>query len=306
MSTFGAQQIRFRCAIAAVNFSHNIRIYSQDTSGGIREVACDNGNWSDGSEREVISYGILGSPIAAICKNMIHIFYIGEGNMVKEICRDAHGRWHEGELNRLKIQVAQYSMLCACPLAGTNNQMRLYVQMVDNNIQEYGCDNEKGGWSKMASKMAGIGRALPGTGMACTSKKDREMCIRLFCQDDQMNIIENCCRDGKRWGAGKLSIEKALPRTDLTATSCSESEVRLYYIDRDNRIKEMACSSDRWGHGQFDQPCVSGSQVAAVSWGNERDCNIRVYFQCGQYVTAISEWTYNRKWEEGKTALPPA
>lgn len=71
---------------------------------------------------------------------MIHVFFIAEGNMVKEVCRDSNGRWHDGQLCKLAIKVAPYSMLSACLLAReAEYHMRVYVQMMDNTIQEYGC-----------------------------------------------------------------------------------------------------------------------------------------------------------------------
>ena len=74
---------------------------------------------------------------------MIHVFFIAEGNMVKEVCRDSNGRWHDGQLSKLAIKVAPYSMLSACFLAReAEHYIRVYVQMMDNTIQEYGCNGE--------------------------------------------------------------------------------------------------------------------------------------------------------------------
>lgn len=129
---------------------------------------------------------------------------------------------------------------------------------------------------------------------------------RFYCQNDHMDIVEKSFSDEKGWEEGKLSIKEALPRTDLAVTSFGDGEIRLYYVDQGNRMKEMSYSSESWGKGDFDQPCVPGSQVAAVCRGRHRDRNIRVYFQRGKYVTALTEWKWDGKWEEGKDALPPA
>ncbi|KAL4866482.1 hypothetical protein BDV12DRAFT_199083 [Aspergillus spectabilis] len=344
MDNIGAQQMRFRCAIAAVNHEDRkiIHVYCQDTSGGIREVTCENGKWSGGTERDIIAHGILGTPIVAICNDvdqMTHVFYIGERNMVRHVCRQQdfshHGEWRDGDLNHENIEVAPYSMMAACCMrgAGSGNdkqQMRLYVQMKDNHIQEYGCEENRGHDSGDKSgqrwrKMEKISRALPGTGMACTCSvrgRGKENCIRLFMQDQHNNIIDHCSRDGKNWENGNMSIKQALPRTDLAATSCGENDTRVFYIDRENHVREMIMemqsgmfsNSERWAEGHFDQPCVSGSQVAAISWSGrgsgggkgEDECNIRVYFQAGHDVTAISEWMYRGRWEEGRRSLPPA
>ncbi|KAL5340252.1 fucose-specific lectin [Aspergillus crustosus] len=344
MDNIGAQQMRFRCAIAAINHEDTdlIHVFCQDNYGGIREVTCQDGKWSGGTEKDVVAHGILGTPVVALCNNvdqLIHVFYIGDRNTVRHVFREQdsnrHGEWREGNLNHENIEVAPYSMMAGCTLRreGSDNdkqEMRVYVQLKDNSIQEYGCEVEKnnrqpGGqrWKKMER----LGRALPGTGMACTCSgrgKGKETCIRLFLQDEHNTIVDQCTRDGKSWEFGNMSIKQALPRTDLAATSCGENDTRVFYIDRDNRVREMKMqmqsgmfsSSERWTAGEFDHPCVAGSQVAAVSWGGrgggdahakaKDDCNIRVYFQAGHEVTAISEWVYRGKWEEGRRSLPPA
>ncbi|KAL2845018.1 fungal fucose-specific lectin [Aspergillus pseudoustus] len=307
MDNVGAEQIRFRCAISAINREDNIRVFSQDTSGGIREATCEKGRWNGGTDDDVIAYGILGTPIAALQKKtdeMTHVFFIGEGNVVREMCRDENREsWREGEINKMNIRVAPYSMMCACFVEGHNQQgMRLYVQMMDNSIQEFGCDDSRLGWLQMSK----IGRALPGTGLACACTPGRDMCIRLFCQNEDMDIVEHCSRDGHTFKTGTLHIKKANPRTDLTAIMCGDTETQVYYVDRENRVREMCTTNDKWQQGDFDQPCVPGSQVAAVSWGPRRECHICVYFQGGYQVTAITEWKYHGRWEEGQRGLPPA
>ncbi|RDW76332.1 uncharacterized protein DSM5745_06324 [Aspergillus mulundensis] len=338
MSNAGAEQVRFRCAIAAVNSEENIRVYSQDIHGGIREVTCQNGQWSGGSERDIVAHGILGTPLAAVCRNrneMIHVFYIGDNNVVREVCRESDGKWHHGELDQSQIRVAPYSMLAACSTGGRgqhggqgneHEEIRLFAQMQNNEIQEFRCD-ERGRWSKQSN----VGRALPGTAMDCTILQGQgqgggqnEMSMRLIYQDDNRHIMEARCHQNKKWQAHNEIVKQALPRTDLTLVTCTDQEgkgndnnveLRLYYVDHNNRMKEMVQSNqdqDNWKKGHLDEQCVAGSQVAAVSWGKSNQCNIRVYFQHGRYVTAISEWMFrgsgkgSQKWEQGKEALPPA
>ncbi|KAL4881881.1 fucose-specific lectin [Aspergillus karnatakaensis] len=195
MDNVGAQQMRFRCAIAALKQQDKniLNVYCQDINGGIREVTCENGKWSGGTERDVVAHGILGTPIVALCSEnnqMTHVFFIGERNLVRHVCRQmgssGQGQWREGDLNHENIEVAPYSMLAACCIdesgQGQGQQKqhaRLYCQTKDNQIQEYGCEMDNRGqrWSKMAK----VCRALPGTGMACTSStrgKGKENCIR--------------------------------------------------------------------------------------------------------------------------------
>ncbi|PLN81073.1 fungal fucose-specific lectin [Aspergillus taichungensis] len=305
MSSIGAQQIRFRCGIAPIGNADSMRIYVQDTNGGIREVAYDSGHWSRGTEKDIIGYGVLGSPIAAICRGFKHIrvFYMGAENMLREACCDAGGSWYDGDLSKKKVQVAPYSMLSACFLAGTEKlQMRVYFQAMDNTIKEFDYDDNGKGWQEMTSQ----GRALPGTGMACTSFHDSKLRIRLYMQDERNNIFERCYDDGQGWSKGQFSVRDTVPRTDLSVTSFNRTSIRVYYVDRDNKLKEMGYDGKDWYQGGFNRPCVPGSQNGAVSFMKSDNVRIHVFFQRGELVTAVTEWIYEGSWKEGKAALPPA
>ncbi|RAL09113.1 fucose-specific lectin FleA [Aspergillus homomorphus CBS 101889] len=321
MSTSGAQQIRFRCAIAVVGSEDNFQVFTQDTFGRIRETRCRDGKWSGGTEHDLVRQGILGSPIAAIScpreggsdvsssedttSTQVHLYYIGENNVVKEVIRDKDGKWHEGNLNRQEIKVAPYSMMAACCHRGRDRtHCRLYVQMPDNNIQEFGCDDERSGWSQMTK----LGRALPGTGLACLSHSseshNNSMSIRVFHQSEDLSLKEKFY-DGRNWREGDFSISKALPRTDLAATALDNDSFRVYFIHENNHVVEMVHEGRKWQRGDFHQQCVPGSQIAALA-SNGKDRKIRLYFQSGKHVTAVTEWMYHREWKETKEALPPA
>lgn len=53
--------------IAAVNESSHLRVYTQDVQGGIRESMYE-GKWSNGTPKNVIVQGKIGSPLAACSK----------------------------------------------------------------------------------------------------------------------------------------------------------------------------------------------------------------------------------------------
>lgn len=46
--------------------------------------------------------------------------------------------WHEGNLGKKRFMTAPYSKLAACRLKGPGMTIRVYCQMADNTIQEYG------------------------------------------------------------------------------------------------------------------------------------------------------------------------
>jgi hypothetical protein len=59
-------------AIAAVNESNHLRVYTQDYEGGIRESVYEGG-WSDGTPNNVIARGKIGSPVAACSKALVEV-----------------------------------------------------------------------------------------------------------------------------------------------------------------------------------------------------------------------------------------
>ncbi|PYH48636.1 fucose-specific lectin FleA, partial [Aspergillus saccharolyticus JOP 1030-1] len=288
-------------AIAAVGTEESFLVYTQDTAGRIRETRCQNGQWSGGSEQDVVANAILGSPIAAIMPNSdtVNLFFIGEDTEVKEVQRDSDGRWHEGSLNRNQVKVAPYSMLSVCShRRQQNTHIRVYVQMQDNSIQELGQDDEQRGWSKMTN----LGRALPGTGLASYIK--HRPSNRVYHQSEDLSLKEKLY-DGRQWKEGEFTVSKAPPRTDLAATVFSNDHIRVYFVHEDNHVLEMAYDRGKWQRGGFREQCVPGSQVAAFA-PPRQEVQLRVYFQSGKHVTAVSEWVYDRQWKLGKEALPPA
>lgn len=46
--------------------------------------------------------------------------------------------WYEGSLGKKRFTAAPYSKLAACHLQGSDMTIRVYSQMADNTIQEYG------------------------------------------------------------------------------------------------------------------------------------------------------------------------
>ena len=54
-------------AIAAVNNTNHLRVYTQDVFGNIRESVYESG-WANGTINNVIAQGKIGSPLAATSK----------------------------------------------------------------------------------------------------------------------------------------------------------------------------------------------------------------------------------------------
>lgn len=100
--------------------------------------------------------------------------------------------WYEGAIGKSRIMAAPYSKIAACFLPGKDLILRVYVQMPDNTIQEFGWGGKTlvelsmgsidsplfAGDNSNWKKMQNLGEAMPGSGIACTSFKMTDTSIR--------------------------------------------------------------------------------------------------------------------------------
>jgi len=310
MSNGPVNQIVFGSALAGVNQTNELRIYSQDVLGGIRESIYEKG-WSGGAKS--LTSSKLGSALATANRGLQHIriYYTSTDNKLREIAYDTGKGWYDGGLNGSGFVVAPYSQIAATYLAKKDDQIRVYVQSPDNSIQEYGFDGpNSGGWKKMSN----LGLALPGTSIATTSYGGTSgLSIRTYFQKSDLSITELAYDANTSWYTGQLTIRASstTPRASLATTSFGDTSsgisLRLYYSTPTNTILEKAFDDPKsgWYDGGFNQASIPGSKIAAISWQTGTDNQIRVYFQKGVSVTAVTEAVYSSGWSLGVLALPP-
>ncbi|KAJ5628141.1 Fungal fucose-specific lectin [Penicillium lividum] len=282
----------------------------QDVVGKFREAMYEK-EWSNGTERNAIAAAKIDSPIAVAAMKLeqIRVFYLTPNNTIKENIYDQSKGWREGDMSTMEIQTAPYSMIAAEHCSALNGG-RLYVQLPDNTIQEYGWNDESSGWKKMSN----LGPAGPGTAITCTVFKSPRMSIRVYFQDSLRNLKEKCFDEGKGWydGAFKVSgsSSKFVPfRAAMACTShhmgSDRVGINVFFVTAKG-IQEMVYDG-KWREGKLDVECIPGSEVAVTSWGSGKDMQMRLYFQKGEHVSGITEWVWKQeKWESGKMALPPA
>lgn len=121
-------------------------------------------------------------------------------------------------------------------------------------------------------------------------------------------IIEKCYDSKRGWYDGVAKFPKVQPRTSLVCTSywLGHCWIRVFY-NTSNMMREMVYDGKSWAEGHFHADCIPGTQIACISWINGSRPDVRVYFQAGHEVSAITEyvWTQGR-WSSGKLSLPPA
>jgi hypothetical protein len=116
------------------------------------------------------------------------VYYISAKNNLREAAYDANRGWYDGGIN---YEVAPYSKVAATFLpAGDELVPRVYAQLLDNTIQEWGHNGKllsknvnyrnsliklgDGAWQIFKN----LGRALPGTEIASTSFMWSQLSIR--------------------------------------------------------------------------------------------------------------------------------
>ena len=100
------------------------------------------------------------------------------------------------------------------------------------------------------------------------------------------------------------------PRAAMACTSYPISSnqigIRVLCVNADHVADEKFDGKD-WQKEKIGVECVPGTEIAAISWGSGNSVQMRVYFQKGEHVSAISEWMWSQgKWSSGELALPPA
>ncbi|EFQ99037.1 L-fucose-specific lectin [Nannizzia gypsea CBS 118893] len=297
--------------IAAVNSVNLLRIYSQDSSGGIREARFE-GYWSGGLANDTVAKAKVYSSIAAASDDLelIRVYYLSPNNTLGEAASDSQSEWYTGSINSYNFQVASHSRLAAVFVPSSRSpRLRVYAQLWDNTIQEFGFDVGRG-WQRLAN----FGPALPGTGIAALTYSTglRKSTTRVYFQATDRHVVERVY-EGQSWTDGGIVVRTAKPRTPLAATSFvltpgNPQSVRVYYGTEDNRILEKGTEGGiSWYDGAFEHSAIPDSQVAALDWGNGGVFNIRLYIQDGTFKNGISEWAwFRRSWRRGIVAIPPA
>ncbi|OBT70265.1 hypothetical protein VE03_00307 [Pseudogymnoascus sp. 23342-1-I1] len=302
-----ASDIILNTAIAAVNNNDHLRVYTQDTKGGIRESLYE-GKWQNGNGGNTIVTAKPNSPIAATSKelNEIRVYTLSTDNVLTETAYSANRGWYTGDLGTKKFVVAPHSKIAATFLAtGSSLQLRVYAQLPDNTIQEYGYDSPSSGWVKQTN----LGIAVAGSSIATTSFNFSSISIRTYIQTPTLSLAEHAYDSPKGWYTGALNAA-APPLATIAATSfplsASKIALRVYHTAADKTLVERAYDGDGWYAGAFVQRTVEESRAAVVAWGGGGGTQLRVYLQNGTQGTAVSEWVWSGAWVKGAVALPPA
>ncbi|KAI1148545.1 fucose-specific lectin [Nemania diffusa] len=285
-----AELIANHTGIAAVNYASHLRVYATTVDGSVVESQFE-GKWTGGvPPRNTIGHGKILTPVSATNLghfNSIRVYFLDSRNQLQEAAWDSGKGWYTGALSN-QFTVAPFSSVAGTFISEKGSDLRVYAQLPDLTIQEF-VYTPGSQWAKGAS----LGRALAGTDITvvCNRAAYPNLKMRVYFQDPKLNIVEKAYDSSTGWYEGQLSLASSIPRCSLGAVSWNDNSfhIRVYYgvvEGSTNRIREM-CWDGRWAQGQFNQPCIPGSQVAAISLSAG---DLRAYLQNGYAVTAVSEW----------------
>lgn len=156
--------------------------------------------------------------------------------------------------------------------------------------------------------MAAVSQILFRTPVSAVNKDDH---LRVYSQDVYGSIRESLFESGWQNGGPKNVIAQGKIGTPISATSQALNEIRVYYISNDNKLREVAYSSDRgWYNGDLNSKNFSVapySKVAATFLPRDGQV-LRVYAQ--KEDDTIQEYVYDSPksgWVQGANlgaALP--
>lgn len=73
----------------------------------------------------------------------IRLYFLSSDNKLREFAYDSNVGWYDGVLNNSNITLAPYSQVAATALLPNKDlTIRIYAQIADNTIQEFGWDSK--------------------------------------------------------------------------------------------------------------------------------------------------------------------
>ncbi|KAI1460350.1 hypothetical protein F4805DRAFT_454774 [Annulohypoxylon moriforme] len=184
--------------------------------------------------------------------------------------------------------------------------IRVYYQDVDGNIRETFYDDGQG-WNTRQKDVVGKGKL--NTGIAATSWNQGTE-IRVYFLSPTNQVVERYYSGGAAgsWKDGSLTTKKkfiAAPYSQVATVSSgvgsgpSLKELRVYYQDTDNRVREVVLSiqNETWLDGTHSLPvAVPATSISAIMV----DAYPRVYLQLPSMQPA--EWVTDSSgnWTRGK------
>jgi hypothetical protein len=173
-----------------------------------------------------------------------------------------------------------FSAINGSPLASisynSGKELRIYYLDASCIVQEY-CYSEGRGWyhgeigNMKAKAAAASGLTAIVFGSDVFGHGPKGLHIRVYYQEAGSNTIAELANDGS-WHTGDMRISDAIGDTYIAALAYwfqDQTQIRVYYQDRDHCLKEYCHNNDGWFQGGFNPGKASAhTPICAVVYGS--------------------------------------
>jgi hypothetical protein len=229
------------------------RLYFVGPDSGLKELAMSADGWHSGAffaeppNSPLTCYGFDGDDP--------RIFYIGAD---AKIYLEHLGGTQPG-LKNLPGQPAPHSPVTCLGVGGQG--ARCYYVGTDQKVHEL-AENRSGDFS-FRNRVVSPDVVVPGTGLTC--EQDPQQLVRVFYVSGTDHLLHVAAYDNVD-DPGSMTddpIEKTDPGpgSALTCFGMSTGDTRVYYLDRDNRINEVAWTKDELRNHQLAFTARPGSAL---------------------------------------------
>ncbi|KAF9534930.1 hypothetical protein CPB83DRAFT_222362 [Crepidotus variabilis] len=268
----------------------SLRLYFQDSEGGVREFVHNSSGWFGGSTFNVKFQAKSLSPITVMewiesSKRRIRIYSLNRGGYLFESSFDEgpSAGWYGNVLaiGNKPIQPASFSRLSAIPW---DAPLKVFYQTTENKIQEIGHNND-GWWLGSTMPTAPGKKPLEGTDIAAIGWQQTS--IRVYFQGEDYYLWEAAHENGWTYYPTGVSPKVGSP---IAAVHWYDAmrRIRIYFVNEANLLEEWAQDNyGGWMKGALTDKKVQiapYSKISAVYW----DSKIRVYIQSQDQT--IQEW----------------
>ncbi|KAF9530753.1 fungal fucose-specific lectin-domain-containing protein [Crepidotus variabilis] len=327
-------------AVTALSTSANsIRLYFQDSDGGVREFGHSATGWNGGTTYNVKFQSKMLSPIAVTewlksSKRHIRIYSLNRAGYLTESAfdEDSNRGWYGGipSIRGNLVQPAPYSRISTVSWDGP---LRVYYQAMDNKIQEIQYGTAGRVWSFDPTIPTQAGRALEGTEIAAIGWQNTNILVYFQGEDLRLWVAAH---ENKRWTHHQIMLSPkagspiaavqwydtkvrqlfVYSRSKIHdqvetpgAPSCKKRRIRIYFVTEANFLEEWCQDDiDNWNNGWIPGR-LSGMKIQVAPYSKISavccDSKIRIYIQ--SYEQVIKEWVFNfggYLWDSASTLNP--
>lgn len=229
------------------------RLYFVGPDSGLKELAMSADGWWPGAffteppNSQLTCYGFNGTDP--------RVFYIGaDAKIYLE-----HLDGSQPGVKKLPGQPAPNSPVTCLGVGGKG--ARCYYVDTDQKVHEL-AENRSGDFS-FRNRVLSSDVVVPGSGLTC--EQDLQHLVRVFYVSGADHLLHvsgyDNSDDPDGWTDDRIEKTDPAPNSALTSFGMSNGDTRVYYLDSENRINEVAWTADELRNHQLDFTARPGSAL---------------------------------------------